>query len=190
MPVKHSGKSPKSMIANLRRMETQIPQKVGVLAVSFFLDNFRLQGFQGSNGFEAWPERSSKQKGKSRALLVKTGAMRRAIQQQVIGNMVRVYVGDPANAYADAHNFGNHKVEYVRPHKRIATRTTTVRGSYEGVGSLKKKGKKMSIMGERHNVEGFSRKANTPQRKFIGNSSQLDSKINKLILTEFKKALS
>jgi phage gpG-like protein len=189
MGLKHCGKSAKNMITQLSSLKTKLPSMVGSEAVNFFQENFRKQGFQGDNGLEKWPERSDQsKKNKGRAILVKSGIMRRAITKRFMGGSVTVYVGSPANEYADIHNFGFRGVQYVKPHKRVATIKTKVKGGYMGLGQ-KQKSKTLSLMGARHNVSGFGRRMNMPKRQFIGNSKVLNQRINKLIVRELTKIL-
>jgi len=62
----------------------ELPAEIGEEAVNFTLENFEAQGWQGDS-FEAWPHRKNpnawgKADDPSRALLVKSGNLRRTIR--------------------------------------------------------------------------------------------------------------
>jgi len=62
--------------AIFKRTKPRLLKIMGAVAIKFIHTNFHLQGFQGKN-FEAWQKRKAKEKGPSRAILIKTGKLQR-----------------------------------------------------------------------------------------------------------------
>lgn len=78
-----------------------LPKIVGIEGVNFSKKAFRRQGWQDS-GFRKWKARKNK-KDRGRAILVKSGDLRRSIKKQ-IGNK-RVIISSNL-IYAPVHNYG------------------------------------------------------------------------------------
>jgi phage gpG-like protein len=189
MPIKSTGKPIKSIIRDLRAMESTLATKVGTVAENFFLDNFKLQGFQGDNGLEKWaPRKDKSKKGRGRGLLVQTGALRRSIRKDVSRLMVAVRAGSPAEKYADAHNFGSKETVSIGAHSRRKISTAKVR--YSNRSSRSTRTKQVRFESGTMEVSAHQRKMNLPQRKFIGVSKQLDRRIKVLIEKELRKAFT
>lgn len=189
MGFKHTGKPIKSIIRDLKVMESQLATKVGTVAENFFLDNFKLQGFQGDNGLEKWAPRKDQGKGsRGRSILVKSGSLRRSIRKNVSRLMVAVRAGSPAEKYADAHNFGLNESVNVESHTRRNFATEKVR--YSNRSTRSSRSKKVRFEAGQSEVKAHTRQMNLPQRKFIGVSKQLDRKIRVLIENEIRKALT
>lgn len=177
----------------LQKSLTAFITVMGTDAKNHFVKSFRNQGFTDEN-LRRWKARkgeisggiakvSKKSKG-SRAILVKSGDLRRSIR--VVNKTINKVVLGSDLPYAQLHNDGG--IVYRRAHKRTATRTIRIRGGYSGLGSEKGRGKKMQIMGERHNVSASSFKM--PKRQFIGHSrkliDQLRMKLDKRIQNVFR----
>lgn len=76
----------------------------GVEAVNFYTQNFRKQGFD-DNGVNPWKQRKRvRVRDTGRALLVKTGALRRSLIKRKAGRLA-VYIISPL-AYASIQNEG------------------------------------------------------------------------------------
>jgi len=166
---------------------------MGVEAKKHFVSSFRNQGFT-DESFKRWQSRkgevsgfgvSKKSKG-GRAILVKSGALRRSVK--VLNKNYNSVTLGSSLPYAELHNDGG--LIYRKAHKRTSSRTATVRGSAGFVNGVWKegRGRKMKIMGERHNVSSSSFKM--PKRQFIGESRKLTAllreKLNAKILQSFK----
>ena len=152
----------------------ELPPIIGEEAVNFSLENFDAQGWQGDS-FEQWQKRLNpnawgKKDDPGRALLIKTGKLRRSIRvSKIVEDSVYVQAGGADVPYAKAHNEGF---------------TGAVNQS---VGEHFRNGKK----GENIKVSAFARtiQQNIPKRKFIGGeneSSQLRNRIRTKILEELK----
>lgn len=152
----------------------KLPPLIGEEAVNFSLDNFEKQGFQGEN-FQGWPKRKNPTKwGKKdetdRALLVKTGKLRRSIRvSKIAEDKVSITAGGADVPYARAHNEGFHGQvqQNVREHYRRTRK----------LGQVKVKAHQRTI------------NQNIPRRQFIGESQILNDRITKLVLEELSKTI-
>lgn len=93
----------KEKLASLQKMKSTLPTVLGNRIKNFTLEAFRKQGFTDS-GFTKWKPRK-KNKDAGRAILVKTGKLRRSIKVSR-ANWTRVVVGSYGVAYAQIHNEG------------------------------------------------------------------------------------
>ena len=161
-----------SKLANTFR---DLPAIIGEEAVNFTQENFDAQGWQGDS-FEAWQKRLNpnawgKKDDPTRAILIKTGKLRRSIRvSKIVEDTVYIQAGGADVPYARAHNEG-------------------FSGAVnQNVGEHIRKGKK----GQNIKVSAFKRtiQQNIPKRKFIGGdleSSQLRTRLRTAILEELKK---
>lgn len=161
-----------SKLANTFR---DLPAIIGEEAVNFTQENFDAQGWQGDS-FEAWQKRLNpnawgKKDDPTRAILIKTGKLRRSIRvSKIVEDTVYIQAGGADVPYARAHNEGFSGVVN------------------QNVGEHIRKGKK----GQNIKVSAFKRtiQQNIPKRKFIGGdleSSQLRTRLRTAILEELKK---
>lgn len=164
---------PNKAAVNLARLSARIPTLVGNEIVSFALDNWDKQGFQGS-GFEPWEDR--KDQSSTRAILVgkQSGRLRRSIRVTRKTNR-SVEAGSDLD-YADIHNTGG--VINVKVTKRSKKFFWAM---YSATGD------------DRWKFMALSKKSQfrirMPRRQFIGNSPVLDQRIQDLIESQLKKAL-
>lgn len=161
-----------SKLANTFR---DLPAIIGEEAVNFTQENFDAQGWQGDS-FEAWQKRLNpnawgKKDDPTRAILIKTGKLRRSIRvSKIVEDTVYIQAGGADVPYARAHNEGFSGAVH------------------QNVGEHIRKGKK----GQNIKVSAFKRtiQQNIPKRKFIGGdleSSQLRTRLRTAILEELKK---
>lgn len=97
-----------SVIAKFKLAKIQLPQMLSNDGQKFYLDNFNKQGFQDST-FTPW--RPRKNRSNTRVLLVKTGALRRAVSQskyQATFDKITWRVG--GLKYAVFHNTGTDRL--------------------------------------------------------------------------------
>ena len=178
MPLKHSGKTPHQLAAAWTQAAKALPMQIANVAQNFFLDNFRLQGFQGDYGLQKWPARApGAVRDQGRALLVNRGVLRRSLTKIVMGKRVRISVVGPAEKYAAIHNTGGTTHPTVTPAMRghfFKLYKATGNKKYLAIATTKKQ--QLTV--------------NIPQRKFIGNSRQLNSKIEKMIVAKMRKAFT
>ena len=130
--------------------------RVSQRALNEMKTNFSRQGYDSDAGFKAWKPRKNADKGARRALLIKSGRLRRSLRANPLPMMPRVTTDVP---YAEALNDGFRGMQSVRPHKRVATISRTVRGSFTGTAN-KQRRSTVKLQGARHNVRGFTRRVN------------------------------
>lgn len=163
----------------LDRLFRTLPTTAGNIAVRFFVDRFKRQGWQG-NGFQAWEprkrlDRQDQRRGvNSRALLVGSGRLRRSIRiLKTSPNSVTV---GSTLKYASIHNEGG---------------TIQHPG---GTAFIKKKGKLIYISNKKARGKKYPRtkphNITIPQRKFIGRSPVLDKRIVFHIERQLRNILS
>lgn len=141
------------------------PRIVGNMAVNFFKDSFRRQGFIKDTSLERWdPRKVNPKKGGKRNILVKSGALRRSVR--IIRSGPGYVVVGSDLPYAKIHNEGG-----------------TIRGTFR-VRQYNRKSFTRTWKGKRQKVKAstvsnHTRKVNTeiPQRQFIGLSPFLIRRI-------------
>jgi phage gpG-like protein len=128
---------------NLKALKAKLPMKVSGIAEEDFKENFRRQGVRGNGGnIIGWKKRKNEsEKRKGRALLIKSGRLRRGFKKRPDANNARVINDVP---YAQANNEGNKETVSVKAFTRRSRRT-----------------KKIS------NVKAHSRKNNLDARSFM-----------------------
>lgn len=168
----------------MRKQVASLPKLVGSEVRNFALDSFKRQGFLGDT-FEPWKRRKSK-KGAGRAILVKTGRLRRGWRvQQANWNAVIIANDVP---YAKAHNDGFFRKEVtVKEHQR-----NTFSRSKVGTGRFTKTGKErmktvQSISGS-VKVRQHKRRMSIPRRRMIGKSQYLMRHLQRVSLNHILKA--
>jgi phage gpG-like protein len=153
-----------------KKFKDAYPRYVGNMAVNFYKDSFKRQGYI-DTGFKKWDKRKNDAKGKGRAILVKTGRLRRSIRIIRTG-LGYVVVGTDV-PYAQIHNEGGviRTTQSVRSYNRKAHKRTW-------------KGKRQNVSAA--NIGAHKRKVNTQitQRQFMGASPFLIRRI--MMNTEYK----
>ena len=166
-----TGKSIAQVLKYWQGLKGRMPGIVGVEAVNHFKATFRDGGFT-DTGFVKWPDRKAGKDNEGRAILVKTGRLRRAIRiLYQSNNRVMVGVSPDEVPYAAAHNNGFKGTVNVKAYMRRNRRGDT-RGS-KGVAG----------------VRAHTMRMNLPQRQFIGESKVLNAKIESKINRELKNTL-
>ena len=161
----------KKVERGIREMQRELPIKVGNMALNWFKGSFRRQGFT-DKGFRRWKKRTpSAPRNKGRAILTDTGTLKNSLR--ITKRTLRQVTISTRVPYADIHNEGGviSGNQSVRAHERKYTK-----------GRLK---------GRTVKVKSFNRDVNTtiPQRKFMGDSEQLQRRITKLVVKSIDKAL-
>lgn len=154
-------------------MITNLPSKVGTLAVNFTKQRFREQSWI-DTATEPWRRRRpGAKRNRGRALLVNTGRLRRGNRIIKVGPL-SVTIGNDV-PYAAAHNYGFNGVVSIPAHTRKKTKKGTPR-----------KKTVVSVIGEIP-VKAHTRKMNMPRRRFMGRSMYLNNQIGRLITAEINK---
>lgn len=170
--------------AHFKRVLQYAPGILGNEAVNFFTDSFRNQGWLG-NRFEPWRKRRSK-KGTGRSILVQTGRLRRATRiTSNSGGIVRIGNDTP---YAKAHNEGFRGQVNVKAHTRNKYTKTKI-----GSGKLTKKGKErmktINTLSGTIDVKAHTKRMNLPERRFMGESQYLTTRLKRILQAELNKGL-
>lgn len=98
----------------LKDVFKKLPKVAGNAALNLFKDSWRRQGFI-DRRFERWSKRRGQQSGKSRAVLVKSGALRRSLRMRAGNDYFEIYSEMP---YAKAHNEGATIIQTVTPRQK------------------------------------------------------------------------
>ncbi len=153
-----------------------LPEIIGNEVVSFSLESFEKEAWSGSNQ-EVWEKRKNPTKwGKAdetdRALLVKTGKLKRSIRiTRIVNNVVYVGAGGTDVPYARVHNYGfrGQVNQTVRTFKRKNNKT----------------GKTVEVKAHERIIL-----QNIPQRRFIGaekDSPLLKARLRRISVEELRK---
>lgn len=166
-----------------------IPSRAATVAVNFTKARFRAQNWLDQTA-EPWEKRKRKKRetrADKRNVLVKSGRLLRSIRK-LSANSDRAIIGTDV-PYAQVHNDGgdvkatyNVSSHQVRSHRRAA-HTRERGGRTESV-------KSQTVAA--HNVRAHRRTVNfkMPQRQFLGNSSTMNRDIERMMTTEFNKAIT
>ncbi len=171
----------------LEQVYRRLPRLVGTMAVAFSKERFRAQNWVDTHT-TPWPKRREGRKRRIRAILVKTGALKRSVRVTRTGaDYVAIGSDIP---YAQAHNegFRGRVQQQVRSHKRRLTKFGVVRGR-----TLKKRSNieygrvqtGTTIVSEHQRVIN----QNLPQRQFLGESAVLERQLQRQITAEIMRAL-
>lgn len=153
-----------------KTFRSQIPRHIALSAENFFKRNFQAQGFV-DQPFKKWPQRKNP-RDKGRAILVKSGKLRRAIKPlKITEKIVVVGIGEHI-PYAALHNSGG-KIKVTPKMRRFfwAKYRETQDEYYKNLALTQKQ---YLIM---------------PKRQFIGESKALYVAIDRMIAKQLEKAL-
>ena len=163
----------KKVEQQVRRAVSQLPRIIGAVAVRFSDDNFRKGGFDGDS-FIPWAQRKQAQKGKGRAILIKSGRLRRSVRVLRTGQD-HVVIGTDV-PYARAHNEGFNGTVTVRSHTRNTYGTERRGTGIYSVGTQKERYRNYKYLSGNRKVRSHTRRMRIPQRRFIGDSPVLRQK--------------
>lgn len=191
------------LLANFQR---NIGKWVGVVAVNFFKDRFRMEAWIDKT-VQKWPGRKSDSgisKKKRRAILVQSGALKRSIRITAVGDGY-VRVGSDRK-YAQIHNEGGtiRATAKVSEHKRrlysfdvqLKDSGSTVRARKRDLmdsdAGVKRRFKGIKVLKKNTaytTVKAHSRSINMTMkpRRYMGNSAFLNKRIATLIEYNLKK---
>lgn len=160
-----------------------LPRKVAAIVVDFFKGRFQRQSWIGRTT-EKWAPRKGKgKKNKGRAILVKTGRLRRSIRAVNITEG-QIVIGTDV-PYAKIHNEGG-KIEGAQ-NVSSYTRRAHRRKGYTRAGR-KIKGTQV----KQSTVKSHTRRVNRvmPRRQFMGASEALNKRVRGSIEREINQALT
>jgi phage gpG-like protein len=171
--------------------------EIGNSAKSFFVENFRKQGFDDKN-VEKWPKRKkTERKGRGskksaeaagtvrsvkagRAILVKTGDLRRSIIRNPANRAALSVKISTDLPYAKVHNNG--ETINVDGRKGSGTITRSIRGSagFKDGKFTRGRAKKVTFQGKEYTTGSYAIKMR--KRQFMGDSYNLNERIKKIIV--------
>lgn len=163
------------VLNNMDRLKKNLPVQLANQAKNFFVDSWKKEGWDDGT-LKKWPARSvTNKKNKGRALLVKSGALRRAAGQSIRSqtfNLIKLTVALP---YAAVHNDGYNGE--VKAHTRARfTKSTT--SQYIGLrrtksGQLKERHRRTTVFTRTGDIQVRAHNMSMPQRRFMGDSKTL-----------------
>lgn len=176
----HNGKpySFAKVAANYRRLAPRVPRELGTVAVNYFKDSFRRQGWR-DKSLERWkPRKPGAKRNTGRAILVDKGHLRNSIILSKADAKSAV-ISAPV-PYAAAHNEGFSGTVRVRAHTRQMSRKVSV--TMSGIKSRKVRSRSMQVADGIVHVKAHSRSMNLPKRQFLGDSDVMFRKMDAVII--------
>lgn len=162
----------------------RLPKQIGAEAVRYSKASWQRQGWLGDT-LKPWQQRKNDRGSRGRAILIKSGRLRRSIRV-LRATPDSIIIGTDV-PYAAAHNNGFRGRVTVKEHtrnkyskKRVGT------GKYTKNGNERKR-TVTSVSGSR-TVSSHSRTMRIPKRQFLGDSPYLRRDIQRLIAAEIMKA--
>lgn len=173
-------------LKNMERLKETLPPLLANQAQNFFVQSWRKQGWD-DGGIQRWKPRQDKgPKSQGRAILVKSGKLRRAIGQSIREQSferIKLVVALP---YAFVHNEGYNGPR--RAHSRaVFSRSSTT----QFIGLQRKDGNrklpKTPVYPKAGEQKVKAHNLNIPKRQFMGDSKTLRKQQEKLIEKELGK---
>lgn len=155
----------KEIQSKYKRLKRRLPRLVGQEAVNFFKGSFRLQGFKDGGRVRRWKKRRSKDSGK--ATLVGRGRLKKSINVIRAGQQT-VIVGTKGVPYGQIHNEGG-SMQISEKQRRFFW------AKYKETGNDLYKNLAMAT------------KIRIPKRQFMGDSSDLDQAVVRMIRLQLLK---
>ena len=171
-------------IARLEAVKRNLKKTVGAEMVNFALTNIKKQNWHG----KPYPPRKRPEKGRQRALLVKSGDGRRSIEYRASADG-KVWL--VAMEHMVAHNEGVNKTVQVDQHRRARYDSVRVGTGTFNVRTRRERTRRVRVARvNRGVVRSHLRRMNLPERRFFGKSNILTSNIAKTIRNQIIKALT
>lgn len=177
------------VLRNMERLKKTLPVQLANQAQNFFVDSWKKEGWDDGN-VQKWPPRKvTNKKNKGRALMVKSGALRRAAGQSIRSqtfNLVKLTVALP---YAAVHNEGYNGM--VKAHTRAQfTKSTT--SQYIGLrrtksGKMKESHRRTTVFTRTGDIAVKAHVMRMPRRRYMGDSKTLRKMQVSLITTQIDK---
>lgn len=164
----------------------KLPKIVGNEVVNFSKENFNRQGFLDSSVQRWRPRRNNK--GRGRAILVKSARLKRSIRITKIDTDV-VAVGSDVT-YAKVHNEGFNGVVNVKGHSRKLYGKSKIYSLSELTKTGRRKSKTVSFQVGESNVSSHTKRMRMPKRQFIGNSQYMVNRLRRVALAHILKHIN
>lgn len=170
-------------LQDLARAYKALPRQISITAVVFFKENFREQAWR-DRGAQKWKPRRTNagRKSDTRAVLVKSGRLRRSIRAVSVTSK-RIAIGTDV-PYAQQHNegFTGTVTQNIPAHTRQAhsRKEHTRAGRKVEAGTV-----------QAHTVKAYTRRfrVHTPKRQSMGHSAFLNSEVATLIKKSLDQVL-
>ena len=173
-------------IERLAQLYPKLPRVAAIVAVNFSKERFRMQNWV-DRSREPWKKRKDT-KSKGRAILVKTGRLKRDVQVISVGRESAVVgTSNLTTPYAKTHNEGYTGTVTVKGHTRH--RYKKVKESYTTRGGITRSRTSKQVSGSTIAVRTHTRKMNLPARRFLGPSAVMDRRIERELTKQFINAL-
>lgn len=176
----HNGKpySFKNVAANYARLKPRITRELADVAVNFFKDSFKRQGWRDKD-LQKWkPRAANAPRNNGRAILVNRGHLRNSIITAEASTSKAV-IKAPV-PYAIAHNEGFTGTVQVKEHYRAVNKKVSVKSSSLKTG--KTTSRTMMLNTGKRKVSAHTRKMNLPQRQFMGDSEVMFKKMDAVLI--------
>lgn len=175
----------------VERVYARLPDQAATIAVNFFKNRFVAQNWTDTHT-QPWKRRKNRgKKNKGRAILTRTGTLRRGIRKGTVTPDYAVIENDVP--YARVHNEGFRGTVNVKVHKRNRYRNVKTKEG-TGIYSVKTRRERQRTRTTRetsgtHWVQSHKRRMNMPRRQFMGPSAYLNRDIERMMAGQFMKVL-
>jgi nitric oxide reductase large subunit len=177
------------VLQNVEKLKNTLPTLLANQAQNFFVSSWKKKGWD-DGSVKLWKKRADTgKKSQGRALLVKSGNLRRAVENSIrLKNFDKIQLV-VALPYASVHNEGYNGM--VSAHSRaLFTKSTTKQ--FIGLkrnkkGQLKEAHKRTTIYTRTGDASVKAYTMNMPKRQFMGDSATLRQKQRKLIDEQISK---
>jgi phage gpG-like protein len=164
-------------------MLQRLPLMMGAEVVRYSVNSWALQGWRGP-AFEPWAKRKNP-KDQKRAILVKTGRLRRSIRV-VRWTTDYVVIGTDV-PYARVHNEGFAGTQRVNAYVRNQYKHEKVGTGIYSTKTHKERRRTMTSVAGTVVVKAHTRYMRIPRRHFLGDSPWLRKEIQKMIAVEIMR---
>jgi phage gpG-like protein len=177
------------VVQNVEKLKRTLPNLLANQAQTFFAQSWKKKGWD-DNGVKLWEKRDDTgKKSEGRALLVKSGKLRRAVEQSIrvkSFDKIQLVVALP---YASVHNEGYNGMRAA--HSRAMFTKSTTR-QFIGLkrnkkGQLKEAHKRTTIYTRTGEAQVKAHMFKMPKRQFMGDSATLRQMQRKLIDQQISK---
>jgi phage gpG-like protein len=155
------------VLQNMKEMKATLPAVLGATGTRFFTGSFRNQGFTDSS-LTLWEQRKQSRRDNGRAILVKSGTLRKAVNNSLQGatwDLVKWNVPASEVPYASIHNNGG----TVMRKARVGVVRMGLTKNFERTNRFVKAGK----LHIRKDVIIGAHASDIPQRQYMGDSVKL-----------------
>lgn len=167
----------KALEAKMKIALQTLPRVIGNEAVNFSKERFRNQNWWDKAAVPWMKRKAGSKRNKGRAILRDKGALARS--PRVVSATPRLVVLGSSLPYAKANNDGFNGTVRVKAHTRSRFSKQRV-GSGKFTAAGKERMKTVSTITGTIRVRSHSKKMNLPQRRFMGNSAQLTSRLKRV----------